>query len=455
MIVINIGCSGRVLIDADVSDKGELTVARVGGAIRMLGAGFFQEMTSGKKVSKLKTYDQTALMADDIDEGEHDQYTMAADVLDDDEQTVEALAQEGDDDASLVMDFEAAASELLQNDEELASAFTAYTDARRRLNEKVRSRGFWPISQKGKPKGGWKGVKGKFTKGHPSSRKSLQQRILESRCRLCNQVGHWKAECPNRRDSAGTNARSTQAPTTFAQVIQPTGSSQIEALPMEFLNLSLHSEPALDVSQHNPEMVFMVQHMDSRGVNLNPTKSRLQKTLHQWNQNHRAEHIAARIDAEASDVRQRLRKHLTSSPDRRQCTFPEPEPTCFASHGSFGIVDLGATKTVIGSKLVPELLNSLDPSIRSQETRCPCVVTFRFGNHGILQSQQALVVPISGLLLQSCSSAWIDSIPFVQHLAESSWSHRRHCQSHVACHKTWKEFSVESDQQGVIPPGFE
>ena len=61
---------------------------------------------------------------------------------------------------------------------------------------------------------------------------------------------------------------------------------------------------------------------------------------------------------------------------------------------------MGATKTVIGSKLVPELLDSLDPQVRSQVSRCPCVVTFRFGNHGILQSQQALVVPIAGLQLK-------------------------------------------------------
>ena len=70
-----------------------------------------------------------------------------------------------------------------------------------------------------------------------------------------------------------------------------------------------------------------------------------------------------------------------------------------ASHGSLGIVDLGATKTVIGSKLVPDLLNNLGPRVRKQVTRCPCVVTFRFGNHVVLRSQQALVVPIPGLLL--------------------------------------------------------
>ena len=127
----------------------------------MLGAGFFQEMTSGKRVSKLKTYDQTALASEDVEETQTDQYAMATDVMDDDDHVVETLAQEGDDDASLVMDFESAAAEVLQTDEELAAAFTAYTDARRRLNEKVRSRGFWPVSQKGKSKFSGKGVKGK------------------------------------------------------------------------------------------------------------------------------------------------------------------------------------------------------------------------------------------------------------------------------------------------------
>ena len=299
----------------------------------MLGAGFFQEMTSGKKVSKLKTYDQTALMTDDIDEVEQDQYAMAADALDDDDQTVEILAQEGDDDASLVMDFEAAATELLQNDEELASAFTAYTDARRRLNEKVRSRGFWPISQKGKAKGGWKGVKGKFTKGHHSSRKSLQQRILESRCRLCNQVGHWKAESPNRREPAGASARSSQAPTSFAQVIETGSTSPTNALPMEFLNLPLQSEPTLDVAQHNPEVILMVHAVNLGEIKPNSAKSKLRSTLHHWNQNHGNDCRAVRNEDEIYDARHRLRRRLAGSSDREKCELPEPEPTCFASHG--------------------------------------------------------------------------------------------------------------------------
>ena len=140
----------RVLIDADVVDKGELTVKRVSSAIRMLGAGFFQEITAGRRTTKLKTYDQATLVTEDFDEDLEP--AMAAETMEDDDQAVETLAQDGDDDATLVMDFENAAAELLQTDEELASAYTAYTDARRRLNEKVRSKGFWPPSSKGKPR---------------------------------------------------------------------------------------------------------------------------------------------------------------------------------------------------------------------------------------------------------------------------------------------------------------
>ena len=156
------------------------------------------------------------------------------------------------------MDFEAAEAELVQTDSELAAAYTAYTEARRRLNEKVRHRGFWPVSQKGKSRGS-KGVKGKLSKGHGSSRKSLQARILESRCRLCNQVGHWQAECPNRRDGASSASRPPQAPTTFTGVMDSVTGSD-DALPLEFLNLPTIHEPTLDDIQPAFASVMMLEH---------------------------------------------------------------------------------------------------------------------------------------------------------------------------------------------------
>ena len=55
----------RVLLDSDAANKGSLTVEKVSSSIRMLGAGFFHEMTAGRRTGKLKTYDQTTLMAED------------------------------------------------------------------------------------------------------------------------------------------------------------------------------------------------------------------------------------------------------------------------------------------------------------------------------------------------------------------------------------------------------
>ena len=82
----------------------------------------------------------------------------------------------------------------------------------------------------------------------------------------------------------------------------------------------------------------------------------------------------------------------------------EPEATAYAStfstYETKSILDTGATKTVIGSHFVKELLLNLKPVVREQVQRCPCKVTFRFDNHGTLESQYAIIVPIGPLLLK-------------------------------------------------------
>ena len=55
---------------------------------------------------------------------------------------------------------------------------------------------------------------------------------------------------------------------------------------------------------------------------------------------------------------------------------------------------------MIGSNLVDDLLRNLDPEIRTHAARCKCQVTFRFGNSGMLTSQQALILPIGDLRLK-------------------------------------------------------
>ena len=70
------------------------------------------------------------------------------------------------------------------------------------------------------------------------------------------------------------------------------------------------------------------------------------------------------------------------------------------SHGTFGVLDSGATKTVIGSQHVAELIAGFDPIIQQQLKRTKCNITFRFGNQGTLDATHALVVPLGSLLLQ-------------------------------------------------------
>lgn len=390
----------RVLLDVDAAGTGKLTMDKVAPAIRMLGAGFFQEMT-GQRRQKGKTYDQAILVADNNDLDDH-QTLMTTDIVEEnyDEDMVDAMVTEGDDDAALVADFEAAATDLIQSDEDLAAAYNAYTDARRRLTEKVKFRGFWPIQpgSKGKGRSGGRGVKGKF-QGKGFSRKSLQQRIMESKCRICGKVGHWKAECPQRgssSDAMASRPSSQQVPTSFVQA-QPETSFP-DSLPLEFLQLPINT---LSIDEPGDELVFV-----SSGFS--HPKERLKESVGKWT--HRNNHqgtlnTSMHVRSESSNPT--MGEAILADDfgerenDRSDFTATSPtEVTCFATHGSFGVVDLGATKTVIGSELVSDLIKSLSPKVQKSLSRCSCSITFRFGNHGVLQSQQAIVIPIQGFLLK-------------------------------------------------------
>ena len=81
-------------------------------------------------------------------------------------------------------------------------------------------------------------------------------------------------------------------------------------------------------------------------------------------------------------------------------TINMPAAVLFATHSSLGVLDLGANKTVIGSEYVSDLIQGLQPSTRQKLYRCPCEITFKFGNQGTLTSSQALVVPVGDFHLK-------------------------------------------------------
>ena len=118
------------------------------------------------------------------------------------------------------------------------------------------------------------------------------------------------------------------------------------------------------------------------------------------------------IDKMTRDLRHKMLPHRDALPPNAVCskdntqessheplTFESPEKLCethFASAGTIGVVELGASQTVVGSKQVTELLQGLPANIRAQVRRTPCQLTFRFGNHQTLTSKHALLFPFCG-----------------------------------------------------------
>ena len=62
--------------------------------------------------------------------------------------------------------------------------------------------------------------------------------------------------------------------------------------------------------------------------------------------------------------------------------------------GSFGIVDLGASMSVIGENSWKILFNQMPPTVQQQIRQAPCTVSFRFGNDSVVQGNQAVYIPI-------------------------------------------------------------
>lgn len=377
----------RVIQESAASASGALSMEKVTEAVRMLGAGFFQDLTGQKRV-KRKIYEPTALFAEgDEPDHEEDPYQGAyvtEEITEDD--FMQQLLNEEDSDAVLIADYESAAADHLQSDEDLSAAYNTYADARRRLSERFKSRGFWPITkQKGKGATSGKG-RGK----NKGQRKSLQQRIMESRCRICNRVGHWKAECPERNRASGSNAAMPSS-TAMVTTVDPLDSGEpIDALPLEFIQLPLHPEPNVDV----PDL--QVAHI------YHTTESSLWDRIRQKGNrvsHHQANSAMPRTDDQDFAKHQTLRQADQRPPRSPSVRAEITAVANFATTGACGILDTGATKSVIGSNLLSSFLNSLNAEIRDRLSRTACNITFRFGNSGTLTSRHAIIIPLKNINL--------------------------------------------------------
>ena len=104
----------RVVVESGMESGGTLEMKKMTAAIRMLGSNFFQEMTGQKRDKTMKVYYHLTLAADEYDETEHESYVGIDEDLDED--TLKALAAGQDDDATMVLQFESAVPDMMQND---------------------------------------------------------------------------------------------------------------------------------------------------------------------------------------------------------------------------------------------------------------------------------------------------------------------------------------------------
>ena len=376
----------RVIVEAGAESGGVLEMKKVTAAVRMLGSGFFNELTGNKRDRSQKVYDQNAFLTEEI--GEQDSDALLASTHDEvDEEMIEILAAENDEDANLIVQFEDAVMDTLQSDVELAAFFTSYQEARRRLSERVKVRGFWPVHKKGMKGGGKKGkVKSK-------GKQSLAQRIANSYCRLCHRRGHWKAECPDRQDHDSSASSAKVAPTTFVTV---------DEVPMELAEIPEFTESNVTSRQDH-------QHVILFGVTLGSNKQGLgNKSINKgpsWNKVKFQQGLRARLRYESPSESRNRSHSAAKKPSSENVAIgwnkgtninTEECDTLFASTGTTGVVDLGASQSVIGNQQVPELMKQLPDEIRQQVRRTNCSLTFRFGNHQTLESHHALLFPLLG-----------------------------------------------------------
>ena len=386
----------RVIVESGGETSGKLDLKRVSSAIRMIGSNFFQEMTGGKKDRSLKVYDSSSFLAEETEEisETHESFMVQDDTLD--EETVEILAADHDEDAQMVIQFEEAISDAIQSDSDLAAFYSTYQEARRRLSEKVKTRGFWPI-RKGFGKKGSKGGGKAFGKG----KQSLAARIANSYCRRCNKKGHWKAECPLLTDSRSQGTTDT-VPTSFAMV---------DELPAELAEIPV-LDPSTGLGETKSESCSFVTE-GCYASNLNGDKLRLsynlkgvchkfaehlKVSLRQCMRDHKTEGPGVSLPRNSELTREHNKPlHCSSKSETSSDTeLPTKAMVCFASTGTVGVVDLGASQTVMGHQQLKDLLHQLPNKIRVQVRRVPCQIVFRFGNHQTLTSKHALLLPLKG-----------------------------------------------------------
>ena len=406
-------------------------------ALRLLGSKFFQEVQAGKPSSKTKVYD-TLIAEDNKDYIENSCLVSQTSFTEDDEMSPEfldAMVSQDDPDAVTIQTFETEFDEFLQETPSMHTALVSYLEARQRLQDKRRGRGFWPANGAGKAKGKSKhGGKGKRDR-----QQGLLQKIAKSRCRICDQIGHWKAECPERLQrsnnaapptssppaSAAANVVEPEMPTTADGEMQPDDDAEIftdadlmmQVPPMFSELFTCVQECFMVVSDKDVQDCFMSVHnvwnTPQNRMKLSQYMSKMpavQKQQHKQVSGSRCPMPSA--PAECTHVQNQHPPQIKHASHVNQPRMPEkleylPEMAILQSSEekpAHAILDIGASRCIIGSQPLSRLLQRLPPDVRSTVQQRNSKIKFRFGNNQTLTSMYRILLPLHG---PTCEKVWL------------------------------------------------
>ena len=382
----------RIIVDA----QGKLEYDKIVSAIQLLGSRFFGEVQSGTSKSGIRTKNYDINYVDTAEEEAHhvDSENQIF-VEPDEEQIIDVLLAEGDEDALILQQFEEALIESLQGDPDIAACLNTYVEARRKLQDKARSRGFWNSSKsssgfKGKGRGGKN--KGGFSQNFGKRRLSLAQRILNSHCAICHQKGHWKAECPSRdRSDSSQKTPSTSAFAGVTMTMIDEGDDYHDpTLPppeqaVAFMATTQDSFREKVLCRSSPEE----QHRNKYSHRFDGYKQKIDMGLQRINWGKFREKI--------NSLTRMTAPHMTDPLIRKDVADSTPnlvEQAYFVSEGSLGIVDLGASLSVIGQSQFDDLCKHLPKQVLQSMKETPCQVRFRFGNDSSVTGTRAIFFPV-------------------------------------------------------------
>ena len=339
-----------------------LTQEGVEKAMRQLST----KVLVGQRESRKKVYPVNYIE----DEPEEAHFVQETENIDE-EHAIVLLAEQGDEDAQLIKDFEDQLIEVCQDNQDLAMCYNSYAEARAKIRDRIRHRGFWPSNNKGRGKGGKKGAKSDVGRMFPK-KQTLAERIASSNCRKCGARGHWKWECPQ-KDSSHKEDVNIAVTTDVMEEEQEIFADLPEGVrgpgTVEELFEMLAEKDCQGSTCHPPGIVF------NSNVNGEFMETAFVCSL-----------AKSKINGHS------LGTALMEAMSRK--TEGEGKVGAFdRATGCPGIIDTGASKTVIGQSKIKLLIRSLPAEIQRKMNWKKSETVFRFGNNAVLPSVGALFLP--------------------------------------------------------------